>query len=111
VKPFWPLGRNKLFVEFHAVNGHSVATGVDDTNATVFTAVMLTEQEAAFLAAIRIGTAGIPLPASNDNQPPGSANTVVVSDPGPGDKGPKLWAVPLMLTAGLVPMTARSMGA
>jgi hypothetical protein len=100
-KPFWPVGRNRLRVDIVEVNGRLTATGFDPDHSLttpVFTAQLLKDQEAAFLAAVRVGTAGTELPASNDNRIPnagGAANTVVVSDPGPDDKGPRFWEVPL----------------
>jgi hypothetical protein len=110
VKPFWPTGRTRLTVSIVPSSGKLAVTGYDpDQSATapVFTASIDTTQEAAFLEAVRVGTAGDEV-ASNDNQPPssGGTNAIVVSDPGPGDGGgPKFWRVPL--TAGLVANTAR----
>ncbi len=114
-KPFWPVGRIRLRVDIAEANGGLTATGFDpDQSLTtaVFTAQLLKDQEAAFLAAVRVGTAGTELPASNDNRTPnagGAANTVVVSDPGPEDKGPKFWEVPLQIAA-LAASTARPTG-
>jgi hypothetical protein len=110
------VGRSRLRVDIAEVNGGLTATGFDpDYSLTtpVFTAQFLKDQEAAFLAAVRVGTSGTELPASNDNRipnPGGAANTVVVSDPGPGDgKGPKFWEVPLQVAA-LAASTARPTG-
>lgn len=109
VKPFWPTGRARLTVSIVPSNGKLAVTGYDpDQSATapVFTASIDTSQEAAFLEAVRVGTAGDEV--SNENQPPNNAgtNAIVVSDPGPGDGGgPKFWSVPL--SAGLVAQTSR----
>jgi hypothetical protein len=110
VKPFWPVGRRSLTVSIEPSSGQMIARGYDPNQATgvlVFTATLRPDQEAAFLEAVRVGTPGVEV-ASNDNQMPnsgGAANTVVVSDPGPGDgKGPKFWEVPLQV-AGLATRT------
>jgi hypothetical protein len=114
-KPFWPVGRIRLLIDFEEVNGQFTATGFDpDQSLTtpVFTAPLSVDQEAAFLEAVRVGTAGTEIPASNDNRLPntgGTANTVVVSDPGPGDKGPRFWEVPLQVAV-LAARTARPTG-
>ena len=109
VKPFWPTGRARLTVSIVPSGGKLAVTGYDPDHSTtvpVFTASIDTTQEAAFLEAVRVGTAGDEV--SNENQPPnsGGTNAIVLSDPGPGDGGgPKFWSVPL--TAGLVGQTAR----
>jgi hypothetical protein len=109
-KPFWPPGRARLRVDFGVVNGKLTATGVDpDQNPpkVVFTAVIGEDQEAAFLNAVRVGAPGTEVPSNDNSATTPSANTVVVSDPGPQE--PKIWRVILQL-ASLTVKTARPTG-
>jgi hypothetical protein len=112
VKPFWPADRTRLTVSITPASGKLTVTGFDPDQSTtvpVFTATIDTAQEPGFLEAVRVGTAGVPVP--NENKPSGGAgNAIVVSDPGGGGDfdGPDVeyWSVPL--TAGLVAHAART---
>lgn len=94
-KPFWPAGRTWVDV---TISG-GTATSVDDQNHDAFTAELLAEQEAAFLEAVRVGAPGDEITQpSNDNQTDGAgaqANTVIVTDPGPGGGPKKFYEVDL----------------
>jgi N-acetylmuramoyl-L-alanine amidase len=101
-KPFWPAGRTWLDVTIVDGGGKITATGIDDQNDVAFTAELLAGQEARFLEAVRAGNAADEITApSNDNQAQNTgadANTVIVTDPGPGgDDGSKKYRVELPL--------------
>jgi hypothetical protein len=89
--PFWPTGRTWLDITIIEGGGKIIATGVDDQNHAAFTAELLAGQEARFLEAVRVGDPGEEItPPSNDNETGNTgaeANTVIVTDPGPGDEG------------------------
>jgi hypothetical protein len=89
--PFWPAGRTWVDV---TIASDGTVTSVDHQGHGSFTAKLLSGQEQAFLEAVRVGNAGKEVePPSNDNQATNAgaeANTVIVSDPGPGGgSGPK----------------------
>ena len=87
-KPFWPAGRSRLDI---TVTADGKVTAKDDKGKTVITADLLAGQEARFLEAVRVGAPGeLITPPSNDNDAENAgadANTVIVTDPGPGDDG------------------------
>jgi hypothetical protein len=91
VPPFWPTGRARLTVTIVPSSGKLAVTGFDpavSTTVPVFSATIETSQEAAFLEAVRVGTAGVQVANGNS----GDTNAIVVSDPGGAGN---LWDVPL----------------
>ncbi|HSR98396.1 MAG TPA: hypothetical protein VLM79_15165 [Kofleriaceae bacterium] len=74
-----------------AASGKLSVTGYDpdqSTTVAVLSATIETSQEAAFLEAVRVGTAGVQVP----NGSGGDTHAIVVSDPGGAGN---LWDVPL----------------
>jgi hypothetical protein len=91
VMPFWPTGRARLTVSIVSASGKLAVTGFDpavSTTVPVFSATIETNQEAAFLAAVRVGTGGVQVP----NGSGGDTHAIVVQDPGGAGN---LWDVPL----------------
>lgn len=91
VLPFWPSGRARLNVSIVPSSGKLAVTGFDpavSTTVPVFSATINTNQEAAFLEAVRVGTAGVQVANGNS----GDTNAIVVQDPGGAGN---LWDVPL----------------
>jgi hypothetical protein len=89
--PFWPTGRARLTVTIVPSGNKLAVTSFDpavSTTVPVLSATIETNQEAAFLEAVRVGTAGVQVP----NGSGGDTHAIVVQDPGGAGN---LWDVPL----------------